>query len=117
MEASASFVVFSRGPKSNQMAEKLREGEVKSTEWLDVSLTRNKKVLIKKEGYVENTGTSMAGLDMEIWAELNPQNEAAKKGFERLEKQMKGVDPDAPEEDEEDDVEDADGEQDEAELL
>ncbi|KAK1292177.1 Anaphase-promoting complex subunit 7 [Acorus calamus] len=48
---------------------------------------------------------------------LNPQNEAAKKGFERLEKQMKGVDPDAPEEDEEDDVEDADGEQEEAELL
>lgn len=48
---------------------------------------------------------------------INPQNEAAKKGLERLEKQMKGVDPDAPEEDEENDVDDADGEPEEAELL
>ncbi|CAI0466717.1 unnamed protein product [Linum tenue] len=48
---------------------------------------------------------------------LNPQNEAAKKGLERLEKQMKGVDPDAPEEDEENEVEDADEEPDEIELL
>ncbi|KAI8009973.1 Anaphase-promoting complex subunit 7 [Camellia lanceoleosa] len=48
---------------------------------------------------------------------INPQNEAAKKGLERLEKQMKGVDPDAPEEDEENEVEDADGDQIEAELL
>ncbi|XP_042477035.1 anaphase-promoting complex subunit 7 isoform X1 [Macadamia integrifolia] len=48
---------------------------------------------------------------------INPQNEAAKKGLERLEKQMKGVDPDAPEEDEENEVDDADGEQEEGELL
>ncbi|CAL5395644.1 unnamed protein product [Camellia sinensis] len=48
---------------------------------------------------------------------INPQNEAAKKGLERLEKQMKGVDPDAPEEDEENEVEDADGDQIETELL
>ncbi|KAJ9700094.1 hypothetical protein PVL29_005768 [Vitis rotundifolia] len=48
---------------------------------------------------------------------INAQNEAAKKGLERLEKQMKGVDPDAPEEDEENEVEDADGDQEEAELL
>ncbi|OVA04341.1 Tetratricopeptide TPR-1 [Macleaya cordata] len=48
---------------------------------------------------------------------INPQNEAAKKGLERLEKQMKGVDPDAPEEDEDNEVEDAEGEQEEAELL
>ncbi|KAJ4836183.1 Anaphase-promoting complex subunit 7 [Turnera subulata] len=47
----------------------------------------------------------------------NSQNEAAKKGLERLEKQMKGVDPDAPEEDEENEVEDADGDQEETELL
>lgn len=40
-----------------------------------------------------------------------------KKGLERLEKQMKGVDPDAPEEDEENEVEDADGDQEETELL
>lgn len=48
---------------------------------------------------------------------INSQNEAAQKGLERLEKQMKGVDPDAPEEDEENEVEDADGEQEETELL
>ncbi|CAN1164469.1 Anaphase-promoting complex subunit 7 [Linum perenne] len=48
---------------------------------------------------------------------LNCQNEAAKKGLERLEKQMKGVDPDAPEEDEENEVEDGDEEPDEIELL
>nr|DAD37983.1 TPA_asm: hypothetical protein HUJ06_008624 [Nelumbo nucifera] len=48
---------------------------------------------------------------------INPQNEAAKKGLERLEKQMKGVDPDAPEEDEENEVDDAEGEQEEGELL
>ncbi|OMO53699.1 Tetratricopeptide-like helical [Corchorus capsularis] len=48
---------------------------------------------------------------------INPQNEAAKKGLDRLEKQMKGVDPDAPEEEEENEVEDADGDQEEAELL
>ncbi|XVF66268.1 hypothetical protein PTKIN_Ptkin10aG0021300 [Pterospermum kingtungense] len=48
---------------------------------------------------------------------INPQNEAAKKGLERLEKQMKGVDPDAPEEEEENEVEDADGDQEETDLL
>ncbi|XP_061991086.1 anaphase-promoting complex subunit 7 [Rosa rugosa] len=48
---------------------------------------------------------------------INAQNEAAKKGLERLEKQMKGVDPDAPEEDEDNEVDDADGDQDETELL
>ncbi|EEF45499.1 anaphase-promoting complex subunit 7 [Ricinus communis] len=48
---------------------------------------------------------------------INPQNEAAKKGLDRLEKQMKGVDPDAPEEDEENEVEDADADQEETELL
>ncbi|XVF38666.1 hypothetical protein REPUB_Repub20aG0122200 [Reevesia pubescens] len=48
---------------------------------------------------------------------INPQNEAAKKGLERLEKQMKGVDPDAPEEEEENEVEDADADQDETDLL
>lgn len=48
---------------------------------------------------------------------INPQNEAAKKGLDRLEKQMKGVDPDAPEEDEENEVDDADGEQEDSELL
>ncbi|KAJ0980686.1 hypothetical protein J5N97_008941 [Dioscorea zingiberensis] len=45
---------------------------------------------------------------------INPQNEAAKKGLERLEKQMKGVDPDAPDEDEDNDVEDAEGDQEDA---
>ncbi|XP_066362454.1 anaphase-promoting complex subunit 7-like isoform X2 [Miscanthus floridulus] len=39
---------------------------------------------------------------------INPQNEAAKNGLERLEKQMKGVDPDAPEEDEENEEDDID---------
>ncbi|XP_030975923.1 anaphase-promoting complex subunit 7 [Quercus lobata] len=48
---------------------------------------------------------------------INPQNEAAKKGLERLEKQMKGMDPDAPEEDEENEVEDAEGDQEETDLL
>ncbi|GFP81931.1 anaphase-promoting complex subunit 7 [Phtheirospermum japonicum] len=48
---------------------------------------------------------------------INFQNEAAKKGLERLEKQMKGVDPDAPEDDEDNEVDDADGDQEEAELL
>ncbi|KAK6913799.1 hypothetical protein RJ641_021120 [Dillenia turbinata] len=48
---------------------------------------------------------------------INPQNEAAKKGLERLEKQMKGVDPDAPEEDDENEVDDADGDAEETELL
>ncbi|KAL6532255.1 Anaphase-promoting complex subunit 7 [Orobanche gracilis] len=49
---------------------------------------------------------------------INPQNEAAKKGLDRLEKQMKGIDPDVPEEDEEDnEVEDGDGDQEEVELL
>uniref|UniRef100_A0A1D1XN68 Anaphase-promoting complex subunit 7 n=1 Tax=Anthurium amnicola TaxID=1678845 RepID=A0A1D1XN68_9ARAE len=48
---------------------------------------------------------------------INSQNEAAKKGLERLEKQMKGLDPDAPEEDEENEVEDAEGDQEDGELL
>ncbi|KAM7280738.1 hypothetical protein ACFE04_007872 [Oxalis oulophora] len=48
---------------------------------------------------------------------INTQNEAAKKGLERLEKLMKGVDPDAPEDEEDNDVDDADGEQEEGELL
>ncbi|XP_008804571.2 anaphase-promoting complex subunit 7 isoform X2 [Phoenix dactylifera] len=48
---------------------------------------------------------------------INPQNEAAKKGLDRLEKQMKGMDPDAPEEEEENEAEDAEGDQEETELL
>ncbi|WOL16460.1 anaphase-promoting complex subunit 7 isoform X3 [Canna indica] len=48
---------------------------------------------------------------------INPQNEAAKKGLERLEKQMKGMDPDAPDEEEENEAEDAEGDQEEGELL
>ncbi|GJW53620.1 anaphase-promoting complex subunit 7 [Tanacetum coccineum] len=48
---------------------------------------------------------------------INPLNEAAKKGLERLEKLMKGVDPDAPEEEEDNDVDDGDGDPEEAELL
>ncbi|KAK1417875.1 hypothetical protein QVD17_27009 [Tagetes erecta] len=48
---------------------------------------------------------------------INPLNEAAKKGLERLEKQMKGVDPDAPEEEEDNDGEDADGDPEDAEIL
>ncbi|KAI7756585.1 hypothetical protein M8C21_009895, partial [Ambrosia artemisiifolia] len=48
---------------------------------------------------------------------INPLNEAAKKGLERLEKQMKGVDPDAPEEEEDNDGDDADGDPEDADLL
>ncbi|KAK4800320.1 hypothetical protein SAY86_020807 [Trapa natans] len=48
---------------------------------------------------------------------INPQNEAARKGLDRLEKQMKGVDPDAPEDDEENEVEEADGDPEETELI
>ncbi|XP_074577163.1 anaphase-promoting complex subunit 7 [Curcuma longa] len=48
---------------------------------------------------------------------INPQNEAAKKGLERLEKQMKGMDPDAPDEEEDNEAEDAEGDQEEAEML
>ncbi|KAF7034012.1 hypothetical protein CFC21_045071 [Triticum aestivum] len=48
---------------------------------------------------------------------INPHNEAAKKGLERLEKQMKGVDPDAPEDEDENEADDVDGDQDDAELL
>ncbi|KAK9671852.1 hypothetical protein RND81_12G058800 [Saponaria officinalis] len=48
---------------------------------------------------------------------INSQNEAAKKGLDRLEKQMKGIDPDAPEEDDDNEVDDGEGEQEETELL
>ncbi|KAG6536248.1 anaphase-promoting complex subunit 7-like [Zingiber officinale] len=48
---------------------------------------------------------------------INPQNEAAKKGLERLEKQMKGMDPDAPDEEDDNEAEDAEGDQEEAEML
>ncbi|XP_021764036.1 anaphase-promoting complex subunit 7-like isoform X2 [Chenopodium quinoa] len=48
---------------------------------------------------------------------INSQSEAAKKGLDRLEKLMKGVDPDAPEEDEDNEVDDVEGDQEETELL
>ncbi|KAI4311182.1 hypothetical protein MLD38_036097 [Melastoma candidum] len=48
---------------------------------------------------------------------INQQNEAAKKGLDRLEKLMKGVDPDAPDEDEDNDVDDGDGDQEDTDLL
>lgn len=48
---------------------------------------------------------------------INPENDAAKKGLERLEKQMKGVDPDAIEEEEENEGEDVDAEAEEGEFL
>ncbi|XP_071730439.1 anaphase-promoting complex subunit 7-like [Rutidosis leptorrhynchoides] len=47
---------------------------------------------------------------------VNPLNEAAKKGLERLEKQMKGVDPDAPEEEDDNDGDDAEGDADETDA-
>jgi len=48
---------------------------------------------------------------------LNPANDEAKKGLERLEKQMKGVDPDAIEEEEENEGEDVDADAEEGEFL
>ncbi|OAE28546.1 hypothetical protein AXG93_2175s1290 [Marchantia polymorpha subsp. ruderalis] len=48
---------------------------------------------------------------------INPLNEAAKKGLERLEKQMKGVDPDALDEEEDNEGEDADADAEEGEFL
>ncbi|KAI0512306.1 hypothetical protein KFK09_012945 [Dendrobium nobile] len=48
---------------------------------------------------------------------INPHNSAAKKGLERLEKQMKGIDPDAPDEDEENEVEDAEADPEDNDLL
>ncbi|XP_047093867.1 uncharacterized protein LOC124706260 [Lolium rigidum] len=51
-----------------------------------------------------------------LFCRINPYNEAAKKGLERLEKQMKGIDPDAPEDEDENEADD-DGDQDDAELL
>jgi len=52
-----------------------------------------------------------------VCCSINPSNEAAKKGLERLEKQMKGVDPDALEEEEENEGEDADADAEEGEFL
>lgn len=46
---------------------------------------------------------------------INPDNEAAKKGLERLERQMKGADPDLPE-DEENEEDDGEAEQEETEY-
>lgn len=48
---------------------------------------------------------------------INPANDAAKKGLERLEKQMKGVDPAALDEEEENEGEDADADAEEGEFL
>ncbi|XP_073526364.1 uncharacterized protein [Phyllobates terribilis] len=48
---------------------------------------------------------------------INSLNEAAKMGLDRLEKQLKGVDPDAPDDDEDNEVDDGEGEQEETELL
>lgn len=54
---------------------------------------------------------------LSIFCSINPGNDAAKKGLERLEKQMKGVDPDALEEEEENEGEDADADAEEGEFL
>lgn len=48
---------------------------------------------------------------------INCQNERAKKGLDRLEKLMKGLDPDAPEEDDDNEVEDTEGDQEEGDLI
>ncbi|XP_073026514.1 anaphase-promoting complex subunit 7-like isoform X4 [Primulina eburnea] len=48
---------------------------------------------------------------------INPLSDDARKGLERLEKQMKGVDPDAPEEDEDNEADDAEVDPDDADLL
>eukprot|EP00245_Coleochaete_scutata_P013094 TRINITY_DN5224_c0_g5_i1.p1 TRINITY_DN5224_c0_g5~~TRINITY_DN5224_c0_g5_i1.p1 ORF type:complete len:170 (-),score=51.72 TRINITY_DN5224_c0_g5_i1:81-530(-) len=47
---------------------------------------------------------------------INPKNEVARKGLERLEKMMKGVDPDALEEDEEQDNDDNDNDNEDGEF-
>jgi hypothetical protein len=51
-----------------------------------------------------------------VHVSINPLNEAAKKGLERLEKHMKGVDPDALEDEEENEGEDADADPEEGEF-
>ncbi|XP_075477807.1 anaphase-promoting complex subunit 7 [Primulina tabacum] len=48
---------------------------------------------------------------------INPLSDDARKGLERLEKQMKGVDPDAPEEDEDNEADDVEVDPDDADLL
>ncbi|XP_075487665.1 anaphase-promoting complex subunit 7-like isoform X3 [Primulina tabacum] len=48
---------------------------------------------------------------------INPLSDDARKGLERLEKQRKGVDPDAPEEDKDNEADDAEVDPDDADLL
>ncbi|XP_073313732.1 anaphase-promoting complex subunit 7-like isoform X4 [Primulina huaijiensis] len=48
---------------------------------------------------------------------INPLSDDARKGLERLEKQMKGVDPDAPEEDEDNEADDTEVDPDDADIL
>eukprot|EP00249_Psilotum_nudum_P016243 c25742_g1_i1 orf=635-1945(+) len=80
--------------------------------WADDSLhTKLAQILAATNKLGESLSHYQAALS------INPQNETAKKGLERLEKQMKGVDPDALEEDEENEGEDIDGDQQEDEFL
>ncbi|KAF6176689.1 hypothetical protein GIB67_034551 [Kingdonia uniflora] len=71
---------------------------------------RNSEAVILLEKYIKFWA------DDSLHLKINPENDAAKKGLERVEKQMKGVDPDAPEEDEDNEFDDAEGEQEESEF-
>ncbi|KAH7290555.1 hypothetical protein KP509_30G053600 [Ceratopteris richardii] len=79
--------------------------------WADGALHTKLAQILAATGKV---GESLS--HFQIALSMNPQNELAKKGLDRLEKQMKGMDPDALEE-EENEVEDVDGDQQEEEFL
>ncbi|ERN16912.1 hypothetical protein AMTRI_Chr02g264590 [Amborella trichopoda] len=81
-------------------------------DWEDDSLhTKLAQIFSKSNMLLESVTHYQTALS------INPQNDAAKKGLERLDKQMKGMDPDAPEDDEENEVEDGEGDHEETELL
>ncbi|KAH8966624.1 hypothetical protein BDL97_03G035500 [Sphagnum fallax] len=79
--------------------------------WADDSLhTKLAQILAATEKLGESLSHYQTALS------INPLNEAAKKGLERLEKHMKGVDPDALEDEEENEGEDADADPEEGEF-
>lgn len=82
-----------------------------------VLLSNNSYIQKVFQPYLFRDSCDLPHQSLILLASINPLNDAAKKGLERLEKQMKGVDPDALEEEEENEGEDADADAEEGEFL
>ncbi|GBG83456.1 hypothetical protein CBR_g37168 [Chara braunii] len=109
MDAVLSLAELNHMESRNEEAAAILQRYLRSTA-TDALHAKLAQVLASTNKFGESLAHYQAALSM------NAQNEAARRGLERLEKLMKGIDPDATEEDEDREAEDADVDPDEGQF-